>query len=97
MSNEDGELLENSETKMKSCTKDYRPVCGVDKKTYGNMCTLESFEIVFDYKGECSKLGIETIETKSGTIVIDHDYQPLHHQNFFQTNYFSNELFRFTI
>jgi len=38
------------------------------------MCTLESFEAVFNYEGECSELGIETIETRSGTIVIDHNY-----------------------
>ena len=65
------------------CTRDYRPVCGVDEKTYGNLCTLESFGVDLAYEGECdsegffaSKVseGIQIIETRSGTITLDHDY-----------------------
>jgi len=69
-----GTMLDESESTMKACTKDYRPVCGVDEKTYGNMCTLESSGVDFAYDGECKTIGIETIETRSGTIIIDHDY-----------------------
>ena len=78
------EIVNSSETKEfptvesesipKACTKDYRPVCGVDEKTYGNMCVLESFGVELNHEGECSVSGIETIETRSGIITIDNDY-----------------------
>lgn len=45
-------LSENSS--VKACTKDYRPVCGVDEKSYGNLCVLESSGVDFSHHGECS-------------------------------------------
>ncbi|NJK78302.1 MAG: hypothetical protein HC944_06365 [Nanoarchaeota archaeon] len=42
-----------NDAKPQSCTKDYRPMCGVDGKTYGNMCMLESSGVDLAYIGEC--------------------------------------------
>jgi imidazolonepropionase-like amidohydrolase len=47
-------LIPSHTSEPMACTRDYRPVCSVDGKTYGNLCTLESFGASFSYHGECN-------------------------------------------
>lgn len=61
------------------CTKDYRPVCGVDSVTYSNQCMADSAKVTVVSTGECNVVTPITSPVTAPTIpkFCTMDYRPV--------------------
>jgi imidazolonepropionase-like amidohydrolase len=67
------EDVEESMEKPEVCTMDYTPVCGVDEKTYSNMCMLEGAKVEFAHEGECEIEDVEKEMMEEEIIVVEEE------------------------
>ncbi len=66
---------ENSDGKV--CTQQYEPVCGVDGKTYSNICFAGLAKTQVKYKGECSKPSLDINSIKLNVVPQTTNVSPL--------------------